>query len=260
MRGPLTGNTASGWSQAGTPPIGETIPQLNRRRVMSDAFDLVADFREDQGKGASRRLRKEGKVPAIIYGGGREPRAITLQHNKLLQAMEHESFYSSVLTIKVGDKSQEAILKDVQRHPAKRQVLHVDLQRIVEGQEIRMNVPIHFVGEDVAPGVKLEGGVMSRMINDVEVVCMPKNLPEYLEVDVSEMKIDDILHLTDLKLPEGVEIPDLALGEDHDYAIVTIQMPRAVVEETEEETEVAAGEVPTAADEAAEGDEESSGD
>ncbi|MEM7611556.1 MAG: 50S ribosomal protein L25/general stress protein Ctc [Pseudomonadota bacterium] len=223
---------------------------------MPDNIDLVAEFREDQGKGASRRLRKEGKVPAIIYGAGRPPRSISLQHNKLLRALQDESFYSSVLNIKVGDKNQEAILKDIQRHPAKPVVLHVDLQRIVAGEAIRMNVPLHFIGEDVAPGVKLEGGVISRLINDVEVTCLPKNLPEYLEVDVTELGMDDILHLSDIKVPKGVELPELAQGEGHDQPVVSISKPRAVVEETDDAEEVSA-EVPTiaqGADDAEEGE------
>ncbi|MEN7342986.1 MAG: 50S ribosomal protein L25/general stress protein Ctc [Pseudomonadota bacterium] len=219
---------------------------------MSDVIDLVADFREDQGKGASRRLRREGKVPAILYGGGRKPRSITLQHNKLLRALEDEAFYSSVLNIKVGDKNQEAILKDVQRHPAKNVILHIDLQRIVAGEAIRMNVPLHFVGEDVAPGVKMQGGVMSRLLNDVEVTCLPKNLPEYLEVDVSEMDMDDILHMSDIKLPKGVELPELAQGEGHDQPLVSISMPRAAAAVEDDAPE--AGDVPTVGDEASDGD------
>ncbi|MFK8051508.1 MAG: 50S ribosomal protein L25/general stress protein Ctc [Woeseiaceae bacterium] len=215
---------------------------------MADTIDLVAELREDQGKGASRRLRREGKVPAILYGGGRPPRAISLQHNKLLRALEDEAFYSSVLDIKVGDKNQETILKDVQRHPAKNVILHIDLQRIVAGEAIRMNVPLHFLGEDVAPGVKMEGGVLSRMINDVEVVCLPKNLPEYLEVDVSELGIDEMLHLSDIKLPKGVEMPEMAQEDAQDQPIVSISKPRAVVEETEDEGAPEAAEVPTVAD------------
>ena len=138
---------------------------------MAEKFDLIADNREDAGKGASRRLRHQGKVPAIIYGAGRPPRALTFDHNKVMQQLEGESFYSSVLNIKVGDKSQAAIVKDIQRHPARRQVMHMDFQRIVEDQVIRMNVPIHLVGADVAVGVKEGGGTVSQMRNDVEVVC-----------------------------------------------------------------------------------------
>ena len=137
---------------------------------MAEEFDLIADIREDQGKGASRRLRHEGKVPAIIYGAGRPPRALVFDHNKVLRQLENESFYSSVLNIKVGDKSQAAILKDVQRHPAKNQVMHMDFQRIVEDEEIRMNVPLHFIGEDVAPGVKQDGGNVWRLASDTTAV------------------------------------------------------------------------------------------
>ncbi len=212
---------------------------------MSQDFDLIADFRDNQGKGASRRLRREGKVPAIIYGGGRPPRPLAFDHNALLHEMESESFYSSVLSIKVGDDSQAAIVKDVQRHPARRQVLHIDLQRIVEDEEIRMNVPIHFIGEDKAPGVKQEGGTVSRLITEVEVVCLPRDLPEYIEVDISGLALDEMLHLSDIKVPDGVELVDLSHGEGRDQPIVSVQIVKvAPIEEEGEEVEEAA-EVPT---------------
>jgi large subunit ribosomal protein L25 len=218
---------------------------------MADKIDLVADLREDKGKGASRRLRHEGRVPAILYGGGREPRALTFDHNKLLHQMQSESFYSSVLNIKVGDQSQAAIVKDVQRHPARNAVVHIDLQRIVEDQEIRMNVPIHFLNEDIAVGVKIGGGTVTHMYTDVEVVCLPKYLPEYFEVDVAALDVDDMLHLSDIKLPEGVEIPELAQGPEHDHAIVAIHVIKAtVVEEEAEEAAVDAAAVPAATDDA----------
>lgn len=219
---------------------------------MAEEFDLIADYREDQGKGASRRLRHQGKVPAIIYGAGRPPRLLTFDHNKVLRQMENESFYSSVLNVKVGEKSQAAILKDIQRHPSKRQVLHIDLQRIVEDEEIRMNVPLHFIGEDVAPGVKTGGGAVSHLMNDVEISCLPKHLPEYIEVDVSELELDEMLHLTDIKLPEGVEIPQLAQGEDNDHAIVSIHVIKAAPVEEDIVDEEAGEDVPTVGDEAAE--------
>jgi large subunit ribosomal protein L25 len=224
---------------------------------MAEEFDLIADIREDQGKGASRRLRHEGKVPAIIYGAGRPPRALVFDHNKVLRQLENESFYSSVLNIKVGDKSQAAILKDVQRHPAKNQVMHMDFQRIVEDEEIRMNVPLHFIGEDVAPGVKQDGGNVSHLITDVEVTCLPRDLPEYLEIDVSNLGLDEMLHLSDIKVPDGVTLTDLAQGPDNDYAVVSIQVVRAApIEEEESEGEaVEPGQVPTAADEEAASDE-----
>jgi len=218
---------------------------------MSQDFDLIADFRQDQGKGASRRLRRQGKVPAIIYGGGRPPRSLSFDHNKLLHQMESESFYSSVLSVKVGDKSQQAIVKDIQRHPAKRQVLHIDLQRILEDEEIRMNVPVHFLGEDVAPGVKA-GGSVSKLMTEVEITCLPKHLPEYFEVDISELELDQMLHLSDIKAPEGVEIVELTHGEGHDQPIVMIQVIKAAPVEEEVTEEEESAEVPTVGDEKAE--------
>ncbi len=220
---------------------------------MSQDFDLIADFRQDQGKGASRRLRREGKIPAIIYGGGRPPRALSFDHNKVLHQMESESFYSSVLNVKVGDKSQAAIVKDIQRHPAKRQVLHIDLQRIVEDEEIRMNVPVHYVGEDAAPGVKA-GGSVSKLMTEIEVTCLPKHLPEYFEVDISELGLDEMLHLSDIKAPEGVEIVELTHGEGHDQPIVSIQVIKAAPVEEPVDEEEASAEVPTVGEEKAEAD------
>lgn len=207
---------------------------------MKQDFNLIAEFREDQGKGASRRLRHQGKVPAIIYGGGRPPRALAFDHNKVLQQLDHEAFYSSILTIKVGDLSQPAILKDVQRHPAKRQILHMDMQRVLEDEKIRMNVPLHFVGEQVAPGVKLGGGTVSRLMTDVEVSCFPRDLPEYIEVDISHLELDDMLYLSDIRVPQGVELTELAHGEGHDHAIVSIHVHKVATIEEEEVAEAAA--------------------
>ncbi len=217
---------------------------------MSDDFDLIAELREDQGKGASRRLRHQGKVPAIIYGAGRKPRALLFDHNKVLKQLENESFYSSVLNIKVGAKSQAAILKDLQRHPAKPRIMHMDFQRVVEDQEIRMNVPLHFIGEEVAPGVKTGGGKVAHLMTEVEIVCLPRYLPEYIDVDVSAMELDDMQSMSDLKLPEGVEIPALAQGPEADQPVVAIHMIREVVIEEEEEEGIEPGaeetpEVPT---------------
>jgi len=203
---------------------------------MKKEFNLIAELREDQGKGASRRLRRDGKVPAIIYGGGRPPRQLAFDHNRVLQELDNESFYSSVLNIKVGEKSQAAIVKDIQRHPAKRRVLHMDFQRIVEGQAIRMNVPIHYLNTDSAIGVKQGGGTVSQLITDVEVHCMPKDLPEYLEVDIQSLDLDDMLHMSDIKLPEGVEIPELAQGPEHDHAIVSVQVIKVAPIEDDEAT------------------------
>ena len=217
---------------------------------MKDNFDLIAELREDQGKGASRRLRHKGKVPAIIYGAGRPPRSLMLDQNKVLKKLENESFYSSILNIKVGEKSQAAILKDLQRHPAKHMIMHMDFQRIVDDVEIKMNIPLHFLGEDVAPGVKDGGGSVSHLMNDVEVSCLPKHLPEYLEVDVSELELDAMLNLSDIKLPEGVEILGLVAGEESDQGIVSIHVIKAapVEEDIVEGAEVPVGEEGAAAD------------
>ena len=224
---------------------------------MAEKFDLIADFREDNGKGASRRLRREGKVPAIIYGAGRPPRSLTFDHNRVIQQLENESFYSSILNIKVGEKSQAAIVKDIQRHPARPFIMHMDFQRIVEDQEIRMNVPIHLVGADVAVGVKQDGGTVSQMRNEVEVVCLPKHLPEYLDLDISELELDALMYLTDIPLPEGVTIPEIALEEEAGQAqpVVSIHVIKEEVIEEEVE-EVAEGEVPVIdeGEEAAEGE------
>ena len=209
---------------------------------MADKFDLVADIREDSGKGASRRLRREDKVPAIIYGAGRPPRALVFDHNKVIKQLENESFYSSVLNIKVGEKSQAAIVKDLQRHPSLPRIMHMDLQRIVEDEVIRMNVPIHLIGADVAVGVKDGGGKVSHMRTDVEVVCLPKDLPEYLELDISELELDGLMYLTDIPLPEGVEIPELAQEVEQVQPIVSIHIIKEIIIEDEEELEAAEGE------------------
>lgn len=218
---------------------------------MAKDFHLVAELREDEGKGATRRLRHEGKVPAILYGGGRPPRMLAFDHNKVMHELEHESFYSSILNIKVADKNQAAIVKDIQRHPAKPQVLHMDFQRIVEDQKIRMNVPIHYLNADAAIGVKQEGGSVSRLVTDIEVSCLPRHLPGYFEVDIANLKLNEMLYLSDIKLPEGVEIPQLSHTPVQDDPIVSIQY---IKEEVIEE-EVAPVEGEELAAEAAEGEE-----
>lgn len=204
---------------------------------MSQKFELIAEDRPDQGKGASRRLRRTGKVPAILYGGHRDPRAIALDHNAMLHNLENESIFSSILTLTVGDKSQPCILKDVQRHPYRNLLIHVDLQRIIEDEEIRVSVPLHFSGEKVAPGVKA-GGVISRVMNELEISCLPKYLPEFIEVDVSAVELEGMLPLSAVKLPEGVAI----VGGDEmlEQPVFMIHRPR--LEEPEEgEGEAAAG-------------------
>jgi len=211
---------------------------------MKTAFELNAEFRDAEGKGASRRLRRANKVPAILYGGHREPRALALDHTRLLLMLDNERFYSTIINLKVGDVSQAAVLKDVQRHPARNAVLHVDLQRVLENETIRVAIPLHFKGDGASPGVK-KGGVVSHLRNEIEVSCLPKDLPEFLELDVSGMDINDLLHLSDIKLPAGVEIPELSHGRDS--PIVSVHHARA--EEIDQPTEeaAAAGAVPAAA-------------
>ncbi|MCE3286226.1 MAG: ribosomal protein [Steroidobacteraceae bacterium] len=194
---------------------------------MKTAFELVAEFRDAQGKGASRRLRHANKVPAILYGGHREPRALALDHTKLLLMLENERFYSTIINLKVGDLSQAAILKDVQRHPAKNAVVHVDLQRVLDDEKIRIKIPLHFKGEAGSPGVK-KGGIVSHLRNEIEVTCLPKDLPEFVEVDLSAVDINQMVYLADLKVPADVEIPELTHGRNS--PVVSIHHAKAEVE------------------------------
>jgi large subunit ribosomal protein L25 len=205
---------------------------------MKISFELDAEFREDQGKGASRRLRHLGKVPAILYGGKRDARALVLDHAKLSQLMDNERFYSTILALKVGSQQQAAVLKDVQRHPYMNQVMHIDFQRVLEDEKIKMRVPLHFRGGAESKGVKEQGGVLGHVRNDVEVTCLPKDLPEFVEVDVSGLEINQVIKLSDLKLPPGVELVDLLAGRDGPVA--SIHMPRVEEEEAPVVEEAAA--------------------
>jgi len=201
---------------------------------MKVSFVIGADPRETQGKGASRRLRRAGKVPAILYGGKAEPRPLILDQQNLLTMIDNEKFYSSIVQLKIGDELQPAIVKDVQMHPARNLVVHVDLQRVLENEPIRIRLPIHFKGESAAPGVKQQGGMVSHLRTDVVVSCLPKDLPEYLELDLSNMNLNETKFLSDIPLPEGVTIPELAQGKN--APVVSIHSPRAA------EAEAAGGE------------------
>jgi large subunit ribosomal protein L25 len=215
---------------------------------MSDQFELQAEVREDLGKGASRRLRRlADHVPAIIYGGDKDPQPLTLVRKDLEKALENEAFYSHVLTINVGKDKQKAILKDLQRHPARDSVTHADFLRVNENKAIKVNVPIHFVNEAKSYGVKTQGGIVQHQETDIEVQCLPKDIPEYIEVDMLKVEVGQIIHLSDISLPEGVVSVALALGEDHDLAVASIVAPRGGSESEEEEGEV--GEADTDADE-----------
>ena len=185
---------------------------------MSTDFNVNAELRSDTGKGASRRLRRAGLVPGIIYGAHQDPTMITLKHNELIQHLEQETFYSSILDIKMGGKTEKAVIKDLQRHPAKPFIQHIDFQRIDAKETIKVHAPIHFIGENVAPGVKA-GGIVGHNMTDIEISCLPKDLPEFIEVDVSALEIGDSLHLSDITLPKGVE---LAHAADAGQTVVAI--------------------------------------
>jgi large subunit ribosomal protein L25 len=202
-------------------------------------FTFGADLREAHGKGASRRLRHAGKVPAILYGASQDAQPLILDQQNLLTMIADERFYSSIVRLKIGERTQEAIIKDVQMHPAKNLVVHVDLQRVVENERIRIRLPIHFKGESVSPGVKTQGGVVSHMRADVEVSCLPKDLPEFLEMDLSSMELNDTKFLADIPLPAGVTIPELT---QRNAPVVSIHAPRA--EEPEPVAAEAAAAVP----------------
>lgn len=205
---------------------------------MSVSFEINAVVRDDKGKGASRRLRHADKVPAIIYGEGRDPVAITLDHNDIWHKLQQEAFHSHILTLKVGDTSDNVIMRDIQYHPFKLKVMHLDFLRIAMDHALQTSVPLHFINEDTCPGVKLQGGLVSHLITEVEIECMPADLPEYIEVDVAELEIDQSVHLSELKLPNGVTF--LHVDEEHDHAVVSIHKPRAVVEEVVEDDASAA--------------------
>ena len=193
-------------------------------------FVLEAESRTEAGKGASRRLRHADKIPAIIYGGGADPQSITLSHSAVIKALEHEAFYSHILTVNVDGKANKAVLRDVQRHPYKPTVMHMDLQRVSDKDTITMKVPLHFIGEDVAPGVKIGGGIVSHNLTEVEISCQAKDLPEFIEVDLSNLEVDHSFHLSEIQLPAGITIVALTHGEDHDLPVATIHVPRGAKE------------------------------
>ena len=217
---------------------------------MAAKYELAAEMREDLGKGASRRLRRVNKIPAVLYGAGRPAWSLTLNENQLMRNLQEESFYAAIIELTLEGKQQKVFLRDLQRHPAKPFVLHVDLQRVRDDVEMTVVLPLHILNEVTAHGVKMEGGVVTRNLSDIEVVCLPGNLPEYIEVDLADLKLGESLHLSDIKFPEGVSSTELSHGEDHDHLIVSIHAPRA-----EEVIEDEAPEAPAteADDEEAEG-------
>lgn len=215
---------------------------------MKQTFIISAVMRDEMGKGASRRLRHADKVPGIVYGADQAPTAIVVEHNALSRLLLNESFYTQILDLDINGKKEQVILRDLQRHPFKPLITHLDLQRISATEKIVMRIPLHFTGGDMAPGVKLAGGTISHLMQDIEVRCLPKDLPEFIEVDLSKLEINQTVHLSNLQLAAGVEIVSLVHGDDK--SVATLYVPRAVVEDVNAPV-VAASAVPTAADDKA---------
>ncbi len=198
---------------------------------MSTSHTIIAELRDVQGTGASRRLRHAGKIPAILYGSGKDTAMLTLSHNSLYHNMEDESFHSSILTVEIDGKEEKAILRDVQMHAYKQLIMHIDLQRVSAKDKIHMNVPFHFTGAEEAPGVKVESGIVSHLITELDIVCLPDDLPEFISIDISALNLGDSIHLSEITLPKGVESSALSHGDD--LAVVTVVAVRATVEEDE---------------------------
>lgn len=208
---------------------------------MANPITVRAEFRPDVGKAAARRLRRlTGKVPGILYGGDREPQPLSLEERDLARVMQDEAFFSQVLKITVDDLSQQAVLRDLQRHPASDKVIHVDFMRVRDDATLNMRVPLHFLGEDHCVGVRQEGGSLSHNLIEVEISCLPADLPEYIEVDVTNLQVSESVHLSDLDLPPGIALVALGQGQDHDLPVVSVIPPRGgsdVEGETAEETD-----------------------
>lgn len=213
---------------------------------MSEDFTLSVKARQDVGKGASRRQRRlAGEIPGIIYGGNKKAEMISIPHKDLAKALENEAFYSHVVTLDVEGKTQDVILKDVQRHPAKAQLVHADFLRVSKTKKLVVKVPLHFINEEKSVGVKQQGGIAAHTMTELEVSCLAKDLPEFIEVDLANVEVGQIVHISDVKLPKGVESVALSHGEDHDLPVASINKPKGA---SEEETE-AAGEEEAASEE-----------
>ena len=198
---------------------------------MSDAFVVNAELRADQGKGASRRLRRENAVPAIVYGGkaggnDRKPQAIVLKANELNKVLENEAFYSSVITLTIGEKTEQVVLKDLQRHPSKAMIWHADFLRVSKTTKIKAHVPLHFLNEESCVGVKTGGGKIAHQLTSLDIICNAGDLPEFIEVDLANVEAGSVVHLSDLKLPKGVESLALSHGPEHDTSVVTVIAPK----------------------------------
>lgn len=211
---------------------------------MSEQIVLRAEFREQLGKAASRRLRRlSDKVPGILYGGGGDPVHLSVAYRDLSKAMQEETFFSQILELSVGDKTQACVLRDLQRHPATDKVQHIDFLRIQEDMPVQMHVPLHYINEDRCVGVKLGGGRIAHNLIEIEVSCLPRDLPEFVAVDVADLEVGSSIHLSDLELPDGVSIVALGLGEDHDIPVASVAARRGgALDELDQDAEVAAEE------------------
>ena len=207
---------------------------------MAKTHKISVQLRKDEGKGASRRLRRAGHVPAIVYGGQLDPVSIQIQHNEVFLASQNEWFYSAILDLDLDGDVQKVLLRDMQRHPFKAQINHLDFQRVRDDQQIRLRVPLHFLNQEQSVAGKTSGVLIMHELTEVTVSCLPKDLPEFITVDLANLGIGDIIHLSEIELPEGVEIPELKFGKEHDIAVV-------VAKEAKEEVEPAAAEGDAAA-------------
>lgn len=209
-------------------------------------FEIEAETRHDRGKGASRRLRRNGKFPAVVYGAHKDAVAIQLGHTEMLLHTAHEAFYSHILDLKIDGAPEKVVVKDMQRHPFKPFIMHMDFQRIDEAAELTLRVPIHFLNEESCVGVKQGGGVVAHLISDLEVSCLPKDLPEYIEVDIANVNLGESVHLADLQMPPGVQITSVMHGGDDGLAVVQVVTPRAApVEEDIVDADVDSAAEPT---------------
>jgi len=214
---------------------------------MATIHEINAEPRKDMGKGASRRLRRSGKVPAIVYGAQQQPQNIELKHLDSMNYAKHEWFFSAILDLKLEGATQKVLLRDMQRHPFKPEIMHIDFQRVSENEAIRIRVPLHFLNQEKSPAGKTSGVVISHAMTEVFISCLPRDLPEFLPVDLVELKVGDIVHMSDLILPAGVTIPELKLGKEHDHAVVTAQEVKIEVEPVAAEVVAAEGAAATAA-------------
>jgi len=220
---------------------------------MSANFIVEAEVRTGSGTSASRRVRREGKVPVVVYGGGEDEQYLLVDHNKILLQLDVEAFHSALLQLHVGDDLQRAILRDVQMHPYKQQVMHLDFQRVSRKDKITMTIPLHFIGEEEAPGVKSDNGIMSHSMTSIDISCLGSDLPEYVEVDVSALGMGDSVSLGDVKLPEGVEFASTVQDSDLELSIASVLAPKKPQTEEPEEGEEVEGEEGEEGAEAAEG-------